>query len=213
MERVGTGEKRGAVKMEPLVEAHALNAYAYCPRRCYYEYVERVFYHNVYTIHGKLLHEHVDQYGQERRGERQVIRAVFFTSHSLGLVAKCDMVEEANGAVYPVEYKRGKWAVWENNELQLCAQALLMEEWLEKEISYGYLYFYGSNRRMKVEFTQQLREKTLQAIESIRQLYQQPVPPAGINERRRCRHCSMIDYCLPQERQQLRGNVQWEHFI
>ena len=54
--------------MDVLVEAHAINAYAYCPRRCYYEYVEGVFYHNAYTIHGKLLHERVDRFGRELRG-------------------------------------------------------------------------------------------------------------------------------------------------
>lgn len=124
----------------PLVEAHAINTYAYCPRRCYYEYVERVFYHNVYTLHGKLLHEHVDQFGQEHRGERQVIRSLLFKSQSLGLVAKCDIVEEKNGQIYPVEYKRGKLADWENNHLQLCAQALLLEEHLGHPISYGLLF-------------------------------------------------------------------------
>lgn len=197
----------------PLVEAHAINTYAYCPRRCYYEYVERVFYHNVYTVHGKLLHEHVDQFGQEHRGERQVIRSLFFKSQRLGLVAKCDIVEERNGQIYPVEYKRGKIADWENNHLQLCAQALLLEEHLGHPISYGLLFFYSSNRRMKVNLDSALRQKTLEVIESIRSLYQQSVPPDGIDEWPRCKHCSMVDYCMPQDRSKLRGKVQWEHFI
>lgn len=197
----------------PLVEAHAINTYAYCPRRCYYEYVERVFYHNVYTVHGKLLHEHVDRYGQEHRGERQVIRSLFFRSEALGLVAKCDIVEEENGRIYPVEYKRGKIADWENNHLQLCAQALLLEESMGHQISTGYLFFYGSNRRLKVDFNSDLRQKTLKVVESIRDLYQEPTPPDGIDEWSRCKHCSMVDYCLPQDRKKLRGKVQWERFI
>lgn len=196
-----------------MVEAHAINTYAYCPRRCYYEYVERVFYHNAYTVHGKLLHHHVDKFGQEHRGERKVMRSLFFSSESLGLVAKCDLAEEDNGQIYPVEYKRGKIADWENNHLQLCAQALLLEEYLGYPILSGFLFFHGSNRRMKVILDTDLRQETLKAIESIRALYQCSTPPEGIDEWSRCKHCSMVDYCLPQDRKKLKGNIQWEHYI
>lgn len=184
----------------PLVEAHAINTYAYCPRRCYYEYVERVFYHNFYTVHGKFLHEYVDRYGQEHCGERMVIRSLFFKSEALGLVAKCDIVEEENGEIYPVEYKRGKIADWENNHLQLCSQALLLKESLGNRISTGYLFFYRSSRRQKMEFNSNLRQKTLKVVESIQDLYQQSTPPDGIDEWSRCKHCSMVDDCLPHDR-------------
>lgn len=197
----------------PWVEAHAINTYAYCPRRCYYEYVERVFYHNLYTVHGKLLHQHADRPGQEYRGERQLIRSLFFRSEALGLVARCDIVEEENGEIYPVEYKRGKMADWENNDMQLCAQALLLEEYMGFSVSTGYLFFYGSQRRLQVDLDADLRKKTLNVIESIRELYQKSTPPDGIDEWSRCKHCSMVDYCLPQDRKKLRGKIQWERFI
>ncbi|WP_168188632.1 CRISPR-associated protein Cas4 [Thermoflavimicrobium daqui] len=199
---------------ELFIEGHAINAYVYCPRRCYYEYVERVFYHNVYTIHGKLLHEHVDEVGQEKRGERQLYRSLFLQSQKLGLSIRCDVVEEKNGCLYPVEYKRGQLANWENNQMQLCAQALALEELIGKEVPFGYLFFYGSFRRQKVEFTTELREKTIEIIAVIRKMYQEKnSPPSGIDDWSRCRHCSMVDYCLPQDRANLKGKVLWELFI
>lgn len=199
--------------MDVLVEAHAINAYAYCPRRCYYEYVEGVFYHNVYTIHGKLLHEHVDHFGREQRGERQLHRSLHLRSERLGLSVRCDVIEEADGMIYPVEYKRGSQAGWENNHLQLCAQGMALEERIGKAVPFGYLFYYGSFRREKVALDEELREQTLQTIEAIRHLYGQDRPPAGIDDGRRCQKCSMVDYCLPQERGRLKGRVAWERFI
>lgn len=206
-------ERARCFSLCPTVEGHAINTYAYCPRRCYYEYVERVFYHNVYTIHGQLLHEHVDHVGQEKRGERQVYRSLFLHSEKWGLSIRCDLVEEENNQIYPVEYKRGQLAEWENNQLQLCAQALVLEEYIGQKIPFGYLFFYGSFRRQKVEFTPELREKTAQTIEAIRALYRSDSPPEGIDQWKRCRNCSMVEYCLPFERSKLKGKVKWEHFI
>lgn len=199
--------------MEPIVEGHAINTYVFCPRRCYYEYVEKVFYHNVYTVHGKLLHDHVDRFGQEKRGERQLYRSLFLNSEQLGLTVRCDIVEEEDGKLYPVEYKRGRLADWENNQLQLCAQGLVLEEVLGKPVPFGYLFFYGSFRRQKIEFDQVLRQKTLEVIDEIRHLYEREDPPAGIDEWNKCKKCSMVDYCLPLERNKLKGKVSWERFI
>lgn len=199
--------------MKLKVEAHAINAYAYCPRRCYYEYVERVFYHNIYTVHGKLLHDHVDDFGKEKRGERKTYRSLYLHSETLGLVVRCDLVEEKGDKIYPVEYKRGRYAHWENNHLQLCAQALALEEALNRKIEYGYLFFYGSFRRKRVTFDESLRKKTVETIDAIRGLYERECPPDGIEDWSRCKKCSMVDYCLPLERKSLRGKVAWEHFI
>lgn len=125
------------------------------------------------------------------------------------------MVEENKGMIYPVEYKRSKTSDWENNYLQLCAQGLALEEHLNlpEPISHGYLFFYGSFQRIKVDFTKELREKTIQTIFSIRDLYGRKVPPAGIDEWNRCQKCSMVDYCLPNDRVNLKGKIKWEHFI
>lgn len=199
--------------MEILVEAHAINTYVYCPRRCYYEYVERVFYHNVYTIHGKLLHEHVDHAGREHRGERQLYRSLYLCSEKLGLSVRCDVIEEVDGAIYPVEYKRGRQAGWENNHLQLCAQGLALEEWSGRKVSFGFLFYYGSFKREKVVFDQDLKKRTRQIIKQVRTMYLQNDPPEGIDDWDRCKKCSMVDYCLPQDRAKLKGKVKWEHFI
>jgi CRISPR-associated exonuclease Cas4 len=199
--------------MKPIVEGHAINTYSFCPRRCYYEYIEHVFYHNEYTIAGKLLHGHVDQIGLEKRGERELSRSLYLSSEKLGLSVRCDVVEEAQGKIYPVEYKRGKLADWENNFLQLCAQGIILEENLGLSISFGYLFFYGSHHRQKVMFTDPLREKTLDVIEKIRQLHAERKAPKGIDDWKKCKKCSLVDYCLPKERMQLKGKIPWEHFI
>ncbi|WP_244527506.1 CRISPR-associated protein Cas4 [Lihuaxuella thermophila] len=196
-----------------MVEGHAINTYVFCPRRCYYEYVEKVFYHNVYTIHGKLLHEHVDQSGREKRGERHLYRSLYLSSERLGLTLRCDLVEEDQGNLYPVEYKRSRQADWENNQLQLCAQGLVLEEYLRRPVPFGYLFFYGSFQRKRVEFSETLRKRTTEVIEEIRQLYEREAPPAGIDDWNKCKKCSMVDYCLPLERRKLKGKVLWERFI
>jgi CRISPR-associated exonuclease Cas4 len=197
----------------PTVEGHALNAYVFCPRRCYYEYVEKTFYHNVYTMHGKLLHEHVDHVGRETRGEREGYRSVFLYSEKYGLSIRCDLIEEEQGQIYPVEYKRGKAADWENNVLQVCAQALALEEYLRKQVDFGYLFFYGSHQRKKVIFDEEIRRRTIEVIGLIRELYLSDNPPAGIDDWKKCCKCSLVDYCLPRERRQLRGKIRWERFI
>lgn len=83
-------------------------------------------------------------------GERQLFRSLYLRSESLGLSVRCDVIEEVNGSVYPVEYKRGQQAGWENNHLQLCVQGLALEEQIDREVAFGYLFYYGSFRREKV---------------------------------------------------------------
>ncbi len=151
----------------------------------------------------------------ERRKEEseKIYRSLYLHSETLGLVVRCDLVEEKGDKIYPVEYKRGRYAHWENNHLQLCAQALALEEALNRKIEYGYLFFYGSFRRKKVTFDESLRKKTVETIDAIRGLYERECPPDGIEDWSRCKKCSMVDYCLPLERKSLRGKVAWEHFI
>jgi len=88
-----------------------------------------------------------------------------------------------------------------------------LEERIGRAVPFGYLFYYGSFRREKVMLDEELRERTRQAIEAIRSLYELERPPAGIDEGHRCQKCSMVDYCLPQERGRLKGRVAWERFI
>lgn len=195
------------------VQASAIAAYVFCPRRCYYEYVEQVFYHNVYTLHGSLLHQHVDKEGVETRDERILTRSLYLFSEKYGLSVRCDLVEEKDGEIYPVEYKRGKDGDWKNNLLQLCAQAIALEEYLQRPVTKGYLYFYGSHKRREIEFDEQLRQETISVIREISHLANKTIPPEGINDSRRCPHCSLYDYCLPFEREKLKGEIRWERYI
>lgn len=195
------------------VQASAINAYVFCPRRCYYEYIEQVFYHNVYTLHGKLLHEHVDHAGSEQRDDRLLYRSLYLYSERYRLSVRCDVVEERDGMMYPVEYKRGMRSTWENNYMQLCAQALALEEYTGKAIEKGYIYFYGSRTREEVEMTMSLRQKTEEVIEAIRSLASETSPPAGINDVKRCPKCSLVDYCMPELTNILKGKIVWERYI
>ncbi|MBA4537823.1 CRISPR-associated protein Cas4 [Bacillus aquiflavi] len=195
------------------VQASAITAYAFCPRRCYYEYVDHVFFDNVYTKHGSLLHQHVDKEGIESRDNRLLTRSLYLFSEKYQLSVRCDVVEERDGKVYPVEYKRGKDGDWKNNLLQLCAQAIALEEYTKNTIKKGYLYFYGSNKRREVEFNEQLRQETITVIKKIRDLDKQEKPPKGINDPRRCSFCSLFDYCMPFETEKLKGEIDWERYI
>lgn len=195
------------------VQASAIAAYAFCPRRCYYEYIENVFYHNIYTKHGSLLHQHADKVGSEKRDERELVRSLYLYSERYGLIVRCDIVEERDGEVYPVEYKRGKEGDWDNNLLQLCAQGLALEEHIQTPVNKGYLYFYGSSKRKEVMLTNELRTKTIEVIQHIRDLSEQKIPPQGIQDPHRCPACSLYQYCLPFETEELRGVIQWERYI
>ncbi|MBS7531171.1 CRISPR-associated protein Cas4 [Hazenella sp. IB182353] len=195
------------------MEGHAINTFVYCPRRCYYEYVERVFYHNMYTIHGKILHHRVDHMGKEHREEREIYRSLFVCSEQYRLTVRCDIVESSEGHIYPVEYKRGKMSNWENNKMQLCAQALALEDTLQCSIPYGYLFFYGSYQRKKIDFDLSLRNETIGVIKEIQDLYRRTEPPEGINDWTKCKKCSLVDYCLPMDRMKLKGKIEWGRFI
>lgn len=106
----------------------ALNHYDYCPTRCYWIYVAGEFKDNEYTVEGEIIHENVHKTMKTTRGDLVQIRKVHVYSRRYGLVGFADLVEEKAGEIYPVEYKRGRRGDWKNDKLQLCAQALCIEE-------------------------------------------------------------------------------------
>ena len=114
-----------------------------------------------------------------------------------------DVVEEENGLFVPVEYKHGKEGKWLNDHIQLCAQALCLEERLpgRAPIPYGYIFYYGSRKRIQVYFTPDLRAKTRATIDLAFQvaLHNTPPPPLDGKQAARCRDCSLISLCLPDE--------------
>src|SRR5262249_39123876 len=142
-------------------------------------------------------------------GDTLHTRSVALSSEVLGITGKLDVLEEKEDEAYPVEYKRssaprddaGRPTFWENDAIQLCAQALLLEEELGKPVPRGVLYYIGSRERVDVELDEALRQKTLDAIARIRELAARDTPPEPLPPelRHRCPGCSLVTVCLPEE--------------
>lgn len=182
------------------VSISALNHYDYCPRRCWWIYVAGEFSDNRYTIEGDLLHERVHQTIRSKRGQLLQLRRLYIYSQHYGLSGFADLVEERAGELYPVEYKRGRKGNWKNDQLQLCAQALCLEEMLARTIERGFIYYAASQRRQEVLFEAALRQQTVSTIEQVRALLAAPLArePVAIYSKR-CRGCSLYPICLPRE--------------
>ena len=121
----------------PLVLLSMLEHYSYCPRQCALIHVEQTFDENLYTQRGRFLHERVDEPGGEREGEVRAERALSLWSERLGLIGKADLVEFYGETPYPVEFKSGKRRKWGHDDLQLCAQALCLEEMTGQPVPKG----------------------------------------------------------------------------
>ncbi|WP_049772653.1 CRISPR-associated protein Cas4 [Acetohalobium arabaticum] len=180
------------------VPLSAINAYNYCPYRVYLEYVLGEWKDNTHTIEGILKHDRA--HSGERRYDSNRIQTtqVFVKSEQYRLVGKIDVVEEKEGEVYPVEYKKGRSGEWINDHLQLCAQALCLEEQLGVKITKGYLWYFSSRDREEVEFDLKLRDKTIETGESVLKIMEGEVIPEN-EYSRRCRACSIEEICLPKE--------------
>src|SRR6266581_1603437 len=152
------------VEMLPIA---SLNVLEYCPRKFYYQFVQGETLVNEFVLEGTLAHQRVHQTGTRTtaEGEMQTTQ-LYLSSEVLRLSGFADVVEERSGVLVPVEYKRGQQGQWLNDHIQLCAQALCLEERQPGKplIPYGYVYYVGSRRRVQVTFTQQLRAGTRAAI-------------------------------------------------
>ncbi|MEG4317584.1 MULTISPECIES: CRISPR-associated protein Cas4 [unclassified Microcoleus] len=175
----------------------SLNQYSYCPHRCWRMFCAGEFAENQYTIEGTTLHDRVHTMGEMNRDETWQVRAIWLKSERYKLIGKSDLIESENGELYPVEYKRGRKGEWDNDELQVCAQALCLEEMTGKSIATGYVYYAQSHQRQKVEISQELREEAVATISAIQILIQTGrMPPASYSKR--CQGCSLYAQCLPQ---------------
>lgn len=194
-----------------IIPISALNQFLYCSRRAYLIHAERVFVDNEHTLLGDLAHEAVDTPGYEHRAGWEVLRALPLFSDKLGLSGKADLVEvrrdEADPArlveARPVEYKKGAARRWSNDHVQLCAQALCLEEMLGLSIASGLIFHAASALRTTVEFDAALRALTRATLDALRLTLAQPAaPPAVLTAR--CDGCSLRGVCLP-EASTLRG--------
>lgn len=193
-----------------LVPLSALNAFLYCDRRAALRHLDGLYVHNEHTRKGDRLHARADRPGFERRSGVRTARGLWIASRRLGLYGRADLVEfrRPSGAgvrgrapaaevPLPVEYKRGKRRRWDNDEVQLCAQALCLEEMLGVAVPRGAIYHEQSKARSEVEFTAKLRDQTETAAAGLLALLASgEVPDAVLKPQ--CRGCSLHGHCLPE---------------
>ncbi len=195
-----------------LVMISALQHLAFCERQCALIHVEQQWAENRLTILGEQLHERVHSEGLESRGDIRIARSLKLTSYRLGLVGQADVVEfhrrnDTNGVVlkgvdgrwspFPVEYKKGKPKKNGEDELQLCAQSLCIEEQFDTEIFEGALFYGESRRRLLVRLDKTLRDRTVSLSQRLHALVEsETTPPPKYGPK--CKSCSLYDICNPK---------------
>ncbi len=183
-----------------IIPISALNQFLFCERRAALIHTEGVWISNEFVEQGDRIHETVDIPGyRERRGCRTV-RAMPLFSDQFGLNGRADIVEFWPGdgmeEPRPVDYKRGKRPGWENDHVQICAQALCLEEMLGTRVRQGSIYHALTRRRSVVWISDALRSRTVQAIAQLRELLESGHVPSPVY-RARCHGCSFEQVCLP----------------
>ena len=145
----------------------ALNQYAYCPHRCWRMFCAGEFVDNQYTLEGTGLHDRVHMLGAQQRGGMWQVRAIWLKCDRYGLIGKSDLVEVQDGELCPVEYKRGQRGDFENDALQVCAQALCLEEMTGERIAQGFVYYAHSHQRQRVKMDAELRARAISTIDEV----------------------------------------------
>ncbi len=178
-----------------------LNQLAYCPRRFWYMYVHGELEINAPMLEGTFQHQtRADKPGTETDDHgRTAHRRLWVWSDRLNIAGFADFVETDGNILIPVEYKHGQQGKWDNDQIQLCAQVLCLEEMTGQTIEKGEIFYWRSRRRITIPFDDRLRQTTEQTIYQAHRLLAGSVIPDPIQERAKCTHCSIQPICLPQE--------------
>ncbi len=195
---------------ENFLPLSAIAQYGYCPRRSGLMLLEQNWADNIHTAEGTLEHARVHAPGADNRRDAGELRSVAVHSLRLGVSGSIDCVElskdpkgcELKGRagrwrLRPVEYKHGAVRSEREYELQLCAQAMALEEMLHCEIGEGDLFYHDDHRRVTVAFTPELRAETLKVAEKLHGMVASGKLPPAVKSRK-CRECSLKELCLPQ---------------
>ncbi len=198
---------------DELLPLSALQHLLFCERQCALIHIECLWDENRLTVEGKQMHEQVHQQKSESR--KDVIEAFSLLIHSfrLGLSGKADVVEfhrvEKDGdgvklpnkrglwLPFPVEYKHGRPKRNRCDEVQLCAQAICLEEMLNVKIESGALFYGKTRKRKDIDFDQELRNLTEISAERLHRLFEDGKTPPAKYERK-CRSCSLLEVCMPE---------------
>lgn len=196
---------------DELLPISALSHLIFCERRCALVHVEQIWSENRFTAEGRILHERVHEAASESRGDVRIVRGLRLRSLRLGLIGIADVVElhrdaETGVAIaglnslwrpFPVEYKRGKPKANACDEVQLCAQAMCLEEMLCCSIADGALFYGTTRRRQDVSFDSALRETVENASARLHALMASGITPAA-QYSKKCDSCSLKDACMPE---------------
>lgn len=194
--------------MDDLIQLSALQHYAFCPRQCALIHIEQVWNESVLTAEGRLMHDHVHEEKRESRRDVRIEHGVPLRSLRLGLIGKADVIEfhragDSGWVPFPVEYKRGRPKRDDCDRIQLCAQALCLEEMLGVSVPEGALFYGKTRHRLDVVFTDALRRETDEAALKTRELIASGNTPAPVYAKR-CEKCSLMEICLPRTVQKKR---------
>ena len=185
--------------MDDYLPLSYLNQLSYCERRFWLMFVQGEMEVNAAVLEGTQQHERVHTLGAHQTGETIIHRQLYLWSDRLRIVGLADVVEERPGELIPIEYKRGRLGRWANDRIQLCAQALCLEERTGHTLSHGEIFYWRSRRRERVDLTPELRTQTEVAIARAFALLAAGQLPPPLDHRAKCRDCSLEGICLPRE--------------
>ena len=188
----------------------ALQHWLYCPRQCALIHNEQVWAENRFTAEGQLLHKKANEGPDEHRAACSILRHLNVSSETLGITGICDIVEKSREGRYtPVEYKRGKPKAHRADEVQVCAQALCLEEMFQTQIHVALIFYGTTRRRTVVPLDDGLRALTLSTIAAVRQMKATGITYSADYDSHRCDACSLIDLCQPRALRLKRGAASW----
>ncbi len=195
--------------IEELVQLSALQHTVFCPRQCALIHIEQIWQESGRTAEGRIMHERVHDEGRESRGDVRTDYGVPLRSLRLGLIGKADVVEfhrqtDGSWLPFPIEYKRGKPKADDCDKVQLCAQAICLEEMLGASIPEGALFYGQTRHRLDVVFDEALRRETEVTACRAHELIASGRTPPPVYEKR-CESCSLMAECLPKTLQKRRS--------
>jgi CRISPR-associated exonuclease Cas4 len=196
-----------------LVPLSALQHWLYCPRQCALIHVEQVWAENHATADGQVNHARVNALGEEMRRGVRTVTGMPLRSLRLGVSGIADVVElYRKGKAwrpFPVEHKRGRPKTHRADEVQLCAQAVALEEMFETTIAEGALFYGMPRRRTAVAFDEDLRALTAHTARAVRACIAAGTTPSATYEAARCDPCSLLELCRPQSLGRVRSPRAW----
>ena len=189
---------------DDLLPLSYLNDLLFCERRLALHLVEQIWKDNQYTAEGVYAHKKVDQAANLKRGDKRNVTGMMLVSYRLGVTGKADLVEfrsdddASNFKIpYPVDFKRGKKRRWDNDEVQLCAQAMCLEEMLNVSVPAGAIFHIKSQHRREVLFDETLRQQTIQTAARLHEIVRTRITPRA-EWKPRCKGCSLLETCMPK---------------